>query len=198
MKTRWLYILILAIFAHVAPRAAAQSSIPITVQVGKAAYEGDSIPHITMPTLHKHPPLQFRSKSAQKKYNRMVFNVKRTLPIAKLVRTTIIETYELLQMLPESERAAHLKRVEKGLLKQYGPQIKKLTISQGKMLVKLIDRECNNTGYAITKAFIGATRANFYQAIALCFGNSLAKHYDPKGEDKELERIVRLVESGQL
>ena len=128
----------------------------------------------------------------------MVFNVKRTLPIAKLVRTTIIETYELLQMLPESERAAHLKRVEKGLLKQYGAQIKKLTISQGKMLVKLIDRECNNTGYAITKAFIGATRANFYQAIALCFGNSLAKHYDPEGEDKELERIVRLVESGQL
>lgn len=198
MKTHWPYILILAIFALFAPRAAAQSSIPISVKVGKAAYKGDSIPHITMPTLHKHPPFHFKSKSAQKKYSRMVYNVKRTLPIAKLVRSTIIETYELLQMLPESERAAHLKRVEKGLLEQYGPSIKKLTISQGKILVKLIDRECNNTGYAITKAFIGATRANVYQAIALCFGNSLAKHYDPDGEDKELERIVRLVESGQI
>ncbi len=198
MKTFWHCIFASALSIMTITHVSAQSSIPISVKVGKAEYAGDSIPHITMPTLHKHPPFTFKSKSAKKKYNRMVYNVKRTLPIAKLVRTTIIETYELLQMLPESERAAHLKRVEKGLMEQYGPRIKKLTISQGRMLVKLIDRECNNTGYAITKAFIGATRANVYQALALCFGNSLAKHYDPEGEDKELERIVRLVESGQI
>lgn len=181
-----------------ATNCAAQGSIPLSVKVEKVAYEGDSIPHIIFPTLHKHPPLKFKNARAQNKYNRLVYNVKRVLPLAKLVRQTIIETYELLELLPEKDRAAHLKRVEKGLLEQYGPRIRKLSRTQGRILVKLVDRECNNTGYAITKAFIGATRANIYQGLALCFGNSLAKRYDPEGEDREIEKIVQLIESGQL
>ncbi len=170
----------------------------IAVRVDSVAYNGDTIPHITFPTLHKYPPRPYKSKRAKQKYERLVYNVKRVYPLAKMVRQTILETYELLQLLPESEREAHLKRVEKGLMEQYGKQFRKLSRTQGRLLVKLVDRECNNTGYALTKAFLGHTRANVYQGIALLFGNSLNKHYDPEGEDREVERIVLLIESGQI
>ena len=170
----------------------------IAVRVDSVAYNGDTIPHITFPTLHKYPPRVYKSKKAKQRYDRLVHNVKRVYPLARMVRQTIIETYELLQLLPESEREAHLKRVEKGLMEQYGKQFRKLSRTQGRLLVKLVDRECNNTGYALTKAFLGHTRANVYQGIALLFGNSLNKHYDPEGEDREVERIVLLIESGQI
>ena len=170
----------------------------IAVRVDSVAYNGDTIPHITFPTLHKYPPRPYKSKRAKQRYDRLVHNVKRVYPLARMVRQTIIETYELLQLLPESEREAHLKRVEKGLMEQYGKQFRKLSRTQGRLLVKLVDRECNNTGYALTKAFLGHTRANVYQGIALLFGNSLNKHYDPEGEDREVERIVLLIESGQI
>lgn len=170
----------------------------IAVRVDSVAYNGDTIPHITFPTLHKYPPRPYKSKKAKQKYERLVYNVKRVYPLARMVRQTILETYELLQLLPESEREAHLKRVEKGLMEQYGKQFRKLNRTQGRLLVKLVDRECNNTGYALTKAFLGHTRANVYQGIALLFGNSLNKHYDPEGEDREVERIVLLIESGQI
>lgn len=170
----------------------------VTVRVDSVEYNGDTIPHVTFPTLHKFPPKQHKSNRAKQQYDRLVRNVKRVYPLAKMVRQTILETYEVLQYFPESEREAHLKRVEKGLIEQYGKQFKKLSRTQGRLLVKLVDRECNNTGYAITKAFLGHTRANVYQGIALLFGNSLNKHYDPEGEDKEVERIVLQIESGQL
>ena len=170
----------------------------IAVCVDSVAYNGDTIPHITFPTLHKYPPRTYKTKKAKQQYDRLVHNVKRVYPLARMVRQTIIETYELLQLLPESEREAHLKRVEKGLMEQYGKQFRKLSRTQGRLLVKLVDRECNNTGYALTKAFLGHTRANVYQGIALLFGNSLNKHYDPEGEDREVERIVLLIESGQI
>lgn len=168
------------------------------VQVGKVAYKGDSIPHIILPTLHKYPPLFLRSDRDRKRYNRLVYNVKKLLPLAKVAKLTVLETYEFMETLPPDQRAAHLERVEEGLKKQYGPTIKHLTRSQGRLLVKLIDRECNQTGYSIAKAFIGSFKANAYQALAFCFGQSLTKKYDPEGDDYFTERVVKMVESGQL
>ena len=175
-----------------------EASAQVTVRVDTVEYNGSLIPHVTFPTLHKFPPKEFKNNKEKKKYDRLVHNIKRVYPLAKLVRQTILETYEVLQYFPEAEREAHLKRVEKGIIEQYGKQVKRLSRTQGRLLVKLVDRECNNTGYAITKAFLGHVRANFYQGIALVFGNSLTKRYDPEGEDKEVERIVLLIESGQL
>jgi hypothetical protein len=175
-----------------------KTSAQVTVRVDTVEYNGSLIPHVTFPTLHKFKPKTFKNDKEKKKYDRLVYNIKRVYPLARLVRQTILETYEVLQYFPESEREAHLKRVEKGIVEQYGKQVKKLSRTQGRLLVKLVDRECNNTGYAITKAFLGHTRANMYQGIALIFGNSLNKKYDPEGEDKEIERIVLLIESGQL
>lgn len=169
------------------------------VQVGKDVINGQTVPAIILPTLYKYPDLNFKNNKERERYNRLVANVKRLLPIAKMAKYTIIETYEVVStMKTKKEREAHIRAVEAELRHQYTPILKKLTRSQGRLLVKLIDRECNQTGYNIAKAFVGSFRANMYQTIAFCFGQSLNKKYDPEGDDSFTERVVRMVESGQL
>ena len=175
------------------------ASVPLYVEVGKMPYGGDSIFHIITPTLSKYPKPAFASNKQREEYNRLVRNVKKVLPIAKLIRHTIIETYDYLETLPdEKSRSAHISSVEKGLRRQYTPMMKKLSYSQGKLLIKLIDRECNQTSFDMVVAFIGPFRAGAYQVFAGLFGASLKKHYDPEGEDRMTERVVRMIESGQL
>jgi hypothetical protein len=162
-------------------------------------YDGDTIPDLRMPTLYVFKPIVFKNKKKQKEYNRLVRNVKRTLPIAKEVNRAIIETYEYLLTLPdEKSRQKHLQLVEKGLKQQYTPRLKKLTFSQGKLLIKLIDRETDSSSYELVKAFLGPFKAGFYQAFAAIFGASLKKEYHPEDEDALIEQIVLQVESGQL
>ncbi|RRD80242.1 DUF4294 domain-containing protein [Alloprevotella sp. OH1205_COT-284] len=174
-------------------------AVALSVQVGKAAYKGDSIPHVIMPTLHKYPPMEFKNEKERQRYNRLVANIKKLLPLAKMVKITIIETYEYLETLPSKEaRDAHLDAMERGLKREYMPVVSRMSRSQGRLLIKLIDRECNQTGYQIAKAFIGSLKANFYQGVGFIFGLSLNKHYDPEGDDRFTERVVRMVESGQL
>lgn len=168
-------------------------------KVQKEFYQGDSITVIIMPELPVYPPLKFKNRREAMRYNRLVYNVKKTLPIAKLVNQTIAETYEYIEKLPtKKEKDAHIRAVEKGIKKQYTPQMKKLTYSQGKLLIKLVDRECNQSSYEIVKAFFGPFKAGFYQAFAAIFGASLKKDYDPDADDRLTERVVRLVEAGAL
>ena len=162
-------------------------------------YQGDTIPSLRMPVLYVFKPLNFKSEKKRREYNRLVRNVKKTLPIAKEVNRAIIETYEFLQTLPdEKARQKHLQAVEKSVKEQYTPRMKKLTFSQGKLLIKLINRETDSSSYELVKAFLGPFKAGFYQAFAAIFGASLKKEYHPEGEDAEIERIVLLVESGQI
>ena len=162
-------------------------------------YEGDTIASLRMPTLYVFKPLTFKNKKKQEEYYRLVRNVKKTLPITKEVNRAIIETYEYLQTLPdEKAREKHLSLVEKGVKEQYTPRLKKLTFSQGKLLIKLIDRESNSSSYELVKAFLGPFKAGFYQAFAAIFGASLKKEYHPEDEDALIERVVLMVESGQL
>lgn len=165
----------------------------------KEFYKGDSVTVIILPELPVYPPLKFKNKKEAIRYNKLVYNVKKTLPIAKTVNLTIKETYEYLETLPtKKEKDAHIRSVEKGIKKQYTPQMKKLTYSQGKLLIKLIDRECNQNSYEIVKAFFGPFKAGFYQTFATVFGASLKKDYDAENDDKLTERVVRMVEAGIL
>ena len=162
-------------------------------------YEGDTIPSMRMPTLYIYKPLKFKNKKKQQEYNRLVRNVKKTLPIAKEVNRAIIETYEFLQTLPdEKARQKHLSLVEKSVKEQYTPRMKKLTLAQGKLLIKLINRETSSSSYELVKAFLGPFKAGFYQAFAAIFGASLKKEYHPEDEDAMIERIIVLIENGQL
>lgn len=169
------------------------------VKVGKALVDNDSIQYVELNTLYVYPKLTFKNERQRQAYNRLVANIKKVLPIAKEVNSIIVETYEYLQTLPEKKsKDEHMKRVEKGIRKEYTPRMKKLTYSQGKLLIKLVYRECNSSSYQLIQAFLGPIRAGFYQAFASLFGASLTKKYDPEGVDKYTERIVRQVEAGQI
>ena len=162
-------------------------------------YEGDTIASLRMPTLYCFKPLNFKNNKQRQQYTRLVRNVKKTLPIAKEVNRAIIETYEFLQTLPdEKARQKHLSAVEKSVKEQYTPRMKKLTFAQGKLLIKLINRETDSSSFELVKAFLGPFKAGFYQAFAAIFGASLKKEYHPEGEDAMVEQIVLLVESGQI
>lgn len=169
------------------------------VKVGKALVDNDSIQYVELNTLYVYPKLTFKNERQRQAYNRLVANIKKVLPIAKEVNSIIVETYEYLQTLPDKKsKDEHMKRVEKGIRKEYTPRMKKLTYSQGKLLIKLVYRECNSSSYQLIQAFLGPIRAGFYQAFASLFGASLTKKYDPEGVDRYTERIVRQVEAGQI
>ena len=169
------------------------------VKVSKVARGGDSLQYVELGDIYVSPEMEFKSEKQRQAFNRLVHNVKKVLPIAKEVNQIIIETYDYLQTLPTKEaKEEHMKRVEKSLKKEYGPRMKKLTYSQGKLLIKLVYRECNSSSYELIQAFLGPVRAGMYQAFAWAFGASLMKKYDAEKTDRLTERVVRMVESGQL
>ncbi|MCR5574840.1 MAG: DUF4294 domain-containing protein [Bacteroidaceae bacterium] len=162
-------------------------------------YQGDTIPWIQLRTVHVFKELNFKKKKDYEQYQRLIRDVKKVLPIANEVNAAIIETYEYLQTIPtEKERKRHIKDLEKGIKQQYTPRLKKLTTRQGKLLIRLIDRQSNQTTYELVKAFLGSFRAATYQVFASMFGFSLKKQYDPEGDDALTERVIILVENGQV
>ena len=170
-----------------------------TVKLAKALVDGDSVLFVEMNNVYVYPVVELKSEKQRQAYNRLVNNVKKVLPIAKEANQIIRETYETLQTIPDKKsREEHMKRVEDEIYKRYKPQMKKLTYSQGKLLIKLVNRECNSSSYDIVKAFMGPIRAGFWQAFAWTFGASLKKKYKPDSTDRLTERVVLMVEAGQL
>ena len=170
-----------------------------TVKVARTVVDGDSIQYMEMSNVYVYPEPTFKNRRQQQAYLRLVTNVKKTLPLAKEVRQMLIETAEYLETLPtKKEKEEHMKRVEAAIVKEYKPKMKKLTFSQGKLLIKLVDRECNSTAYEAMQAFIGPVRSGMWQAFAWMFGASLKKGYDADGVDRLTERVVLMVEAGQL
>ena len=169
------------------------------VKIGKVKQGRDSIQYVELNNIWVYPQPEFKNARQRAAYNRLIYNIKRVLPIAKECDRIIIETGEYLELLPNKKaKDAHMKVVEQDIKREYTPRVKKLTYSQGKLRIKLIDRECNNSSYDLIKAFLGPIRAGFYQSFAWIFGASLKKSYDPNGADRITERIVRQVEAGQL
>ena len=201
-KSGWILLCIMGVCqaGKAAHCVAADTLQPIMfVHVDRTFYQGDSIPNVTLHKFICAAPMTFKNERARVRYNRMVANVKYVFPLAQLAKQSLIETYDYLQTLPdEKARKAHINRVEKGIKEQYTPIVKKMSRSQGKLLVKLVYRECGQTSFEMVKAFLGPLRAHFYQIFAGLYGNSLTKKYDPEGEDKYTERIVQMVEAGQL
>ena len=166
------------------------------VKVGKVLQGGDSIQYVELNNVYVFPQPVFKDAAQRAAYNRLVNNVKKVLPIAKEVNQIIIETYEYLQTLPNKKaKDKHMAYVEKSIKNEYGPRMKKLTYSQGKLLIKLVYRECNSSSYQLIQAFMGPIRAGFWQAFAWAYGASLTKKYDPNGVDRLTERIVLQVEA---
>ena len=162
---------------------------------------GDTALMVVLNNITVFPTLKFKNKKQEEFYWRTVRDVKRTLPYSKLIAETLLETYEYIETFPtQKEREQYLSQMEKEIFAQYKPELKRFTKSQGKMLVKLINRETNQSSYSILKAFLGTFRAGFWQTFGHFFGVNLKSSYRPdkNKEDAIIERVCILVEEGAL
>ncbi len=163
--------------------------------------EGDSMLVLYLTDLYVYPTIKFKNAKQRQQYDRLTRNVKITLPYAKLIAETLVETYEYIETLPtQKEREEYLSRMEKEIFNQYKPTLKKFSRKQARLLIKLIQRETNQTSYEIVRAFLGSFRATFWQGFGKLFGVSLRGTYDPNGnhDDAMIERIASQVELGIL
>lgn len=163
--------------------------------------EGDSTIVYYLADLTVYPPLKFKNDKQRKEYDRLTRNVRLLLPYAKLVAETLVETYEYIETLPsKEEREAHLKRMEKEIFNQYKPVFKKFSRNQAKILIKLIQRETNQSSYDIVKAFLGSFRAAFWQGFGKLMGVSLKSNFNPDKDptDSNIERIATQIEMGLI
>jgi hypothetical protein len=189
---------ILPLFGILGTKTAAQNTFKSSIPA-YAGNKGDTIKTLVMNDIYVYPPQVYQRLSVDAKYQKMVRDVKKTLPYAKMIYTTLIETYEYIMTMPaEEERQKHLTRMENDLFKEYKPILKKMSLSQGKLLIKLVDRECNQTSYDLVKAFLGPFRAGFWNIFAGMFGASLKSTWDPEGKDAATERIIEMIEMGLL
>lgn len=162
---------------------------------------GDTALMVELNNITVFPPMRFKNKKQEQFYWRTVRDVKRTLPYAKLIAETLLETYDYIETFPtKKEREQYLSQMEKEIFKQYKPVLRRFTRSQGQMLVKLIDRETNQSSYNIIKAFLGSFRAGFWQTFGHFFGVNLKARYQPEKNEKDaiIERVCTLVEQGML
>ncbi len=163
--------------------------------------EGDTALMLVFNEITVFPPLKFKNKKQEQFYWRTVRDVKKTLPYAKLICETLLETYEYIETFPtQKEREQHLKQMETEVFNQYKPVLKKFNKSQAQLLVKLIRRETNQSSYGILKAFLGSLRASFWQAFGRFFGVNLKGDYRPDRDENDalIERICCNVEMGLI
>jgi hypothetical protein len=160
---------------------------------------GDTIPVIYFDDVYIWGNKSFRNSAESRQWERLVRNVKKAYPYAKLAGIKFNEyNQKMATITNEKVRKNMMKQAEDELEAQFGDELKGLTISQGKILLKLIDRQTSNCSYDIVKEFRGHFRAFFYQSFARLFGYNLKVKYDPLGEDADIERIVLMIENGVI
>lgn len=163
--------------------------------------DGEYCKVIVLNDIAVYPQLKFKNKKEEDFYWKTVYNVRKTLPFAKLICETLIETYEYIETFPtQAEREKYLKEMEGAVFQQYKPVLMKFTKNQARMLVKLIQRETDQSGYDILKAFLGSFRATFWQGFGRLFGVNLKGKYNPAKDEKDaiIERVCVAVEQGQI
>ncbi len=153
--------------------------------------------HLPEITVVPHIRTEFENRRQRRRYGRLLYDVKKTLPYAKMAGKMMVEVNDSLQHLSnKKEQNDYLKTVEKDLFAEYEPVLRKMSIRQGRILIKLIDRECQITSYEVVKLYRGGFSAFFWQGIARIFGSDLKSTYDPSGDDALIEEVVQLVEAG--
>jgi hypothetical protein len=145
------------------------------------------------------PSTVFASKREERKFNRLVFNLKKVYPYAKLAKAKLYEmNQQFLTLKTERERKEFTKKVEKEIRDQFEDELKNLTITQGRLLIKLIDRETGQTSYDLVKELRGTFSAVFWQTLARLFGSNLKTKYDAAGEDQVIEDILIAIDAGLI
>ncbi len=160
---------------------------------------GDTAFNYNMKPIVIYPRREFKDKKLKKKYDKMVRNVKAVYPYSIIIKNIFVETeFVLKNMDSNKERKHYIDEKEKELKREFEDDIRNMTYSQGRILIKLVDRETKHTSYELVKHFKGNLSAFFWQSVAKVFQTDLKYEYDPEGTDKYIEEIVSLIENGQL
>lgn len=171
-----------------------------TITVMRAIIVGkDTIFVSNIPEVNIYPQRVFKNRFEYWRYRRLIRNVKAAYPYAKIAAEKLKELDERLANMPtERRQKAYIKATEKAIRDEFEDEVTHLTITQGRILIKLIDREVGNTTYIVLQDIKGNVSAVFWQAIARVFGSNLKSEYDPEGEDKMIEEIILLIDRGML
>lgn len=166
--------------------------------VTRAVVEGsDTLPIFELPEVLVYERRDFEYLYLKRRYRRMIRNIKKAYPYAQIAGVKLKELDDHLATLnSEKEQKAYINQAEKEIMDQFEKQVKRLTVTQGIILVKLIDRETGRTSYQVIKELKGGFTAFFWQGIARIFGNNLKTEYDPENQDKVMEDIVLGIEAG--
>ncbi len=161
--------------------------------------DGDTIPHKDLGPVYVFPKKEFKSKRLERRYWRLARKVKKVYPYAQAAGELLAKyEEEYLAAKDKKVRRKYIKQAEDELFGEYGPQLKKLTISEGRILIKLIDRQTGHTSYELIKDLKGGLSAFFWQGIARLFGNNLKDEYDPRTEDRMIEEIIYFIDTGMI
>ena len=161
--------------------------------------DGDTAMHVRLRQIIIRPPFKFKSRRQRRRYSRLVRYVKKVYPYSKIVSKQLYEIHrDLGNYETKKGKKNFIKYKEKELTKQFEGKLRKLTYTQGRILIKLIDRETGYTTYQIVKELKGSLNAFFWQSVARIFGSNLKMQYDAKGDDIMIEDIVIRIENGML
>ena len=162
--------------------------------------DGDTLILYKIPRVVIMPPPQFKSQAEWRRYWRLVYNVKKVYPYAQLINYYYYEVEQAMKYMDDKERKDYIKRMEKYLRQRFEDELVNLTVTQGIILVKLVNRQTDKTTYEIIKDFKGKFNAQFWQTVARLFGNNLKAEYDPvhNKEDRWIEYIISQIEAGRL
>jgi len=165
----------------------------------KVQRDGVSMPEVEIREVTVYGRTRSSKKSDYRRYERLVNNIKRVYPYALMVRMKLNQVNEELKNISdEKERKNYIKNVEKDVFAEYEDDMRNMTLTQGKLLIKLIDRETQNTSYALIRDYRGKFSAAFWQGVARIFGTNLKEEYDPYGDDALIELIIMEVDAGRL
>jgi hypothetical protein len=163
------------------------------------SYNGETLPLVTMSEFQVVAARTFKNVKQQQDYYRLLVNVRKAYPYAVLASIKLKEYDAILNNMPENKRAPYLKKAEKELKDQFEGDLKNLTMTQGRILIRLINRETGMTTYKVIKDYRGGFSAFVWQSFGLLWGNNLKWTYDPsKGEDKLIEEIIQQIQDGEV
>lgn len=193
------YILLLLVFGLLSTNTQAQNTKTEDILLNAIIIDGDTLPYLELKEVVIQAPSDFISQKEAKKITKLIRDVKKAYPYAKLAGVKLKQLDELLATITdEKEKKKLLKQAEEDLVSQFEEDIKNMTFSQGVILLKLVDRETGTTSFEIVKEFRGTLRAFFWQSLGVIFGINLKTEYDPQGDDKNIEQIVQMIENGTL
>ena len=199
MYCKFSFFIVLLLFLTNTAKAADTLEYPIPDTLQYIIQDGDTIYVSTIPEIIIQNPPEFHSKRDYRRYERLIRNVKKVYPYAKMAGAKYREvSAHMLTLKTDRERKLYLKEVEKEIMDQYEDELKGLTITQGRILLKLIDREIGESSYDLLKDLKGSFTAIFWQTLARIFGHNLKSEFDPNGEDKLLNEILILIDAGLL